>query len=63
MRAKIKIPRQVARSMRVEPQAVVLVFSAIHPVPPLSLSPERLRATAALDVMDGAATDTAAAAH
>ena len=41
LRANIKIPRQVARSMRVEPHAVVLVFSATHLVPSASLTPER----------------------
>jgi hypothetical protein len=41
MRAGIKVPRQGARSLRIEPHAVVLVFSAAHPVPPAHLAPER----------------------
>ena len=41
LRAKIKVPRQVARGMRIEPRAVVLVFSATYPVPAENLTSER----------------------
>jgi hypothetical protein len=41
LRAKIKVPRQVARSMRIEQRAVVLVFSATYLVPSENLTSER----------------------
>jgi hypothetical protein len=41
LRAKIKVPRQFARSMRIEPQAVVMVFSATYLVPSEHLTAER----------------------
>jgi hypothetical protein len=41
LRAKIKVPRHLARSIRVDQQAVALVFSETHLVPPESLLPER----------------------
>jgi hypothetical protein len=41
MRTGIRIPRHLGRSLRVDRDAVVLVFSQSHPVPPVSITPER----------------------
>src|SRR5580658_3343666 len=41
LRAKIKVPKQFARSMRIEPRGVVLVFSATYLVPSENLTAER----------------------
>jgi hypothetical protein len=44
MRSGIRIPRHQGRSMRVDREAVVLVFTETHPVPPSALAPERAEA-------------------
>jgi hypothetical protein len=41
MRAGIRVPRHLKRSVRVDRDAVVLVFSTTYPTPPLNLLPER----------------------
>jgi hypothetical protein len=41
IRAKIKIPRLVERTICVEPDAVLLVFNALYPVPQNDLAAER----------------------
>jgi hypothetical protein len=41
MRTGIRIPRHLGRSMRVDRDAVVLLFADSHPVPPATLAPER----------------------
>jgi hypothetical protein len=46
MRTGIRVPRLLNRSVRVDRDAVVLVFCANHPVPPTTLAPERTKEVA-----------------
>jgi hypothetical protein len=43
LRSGIKVPRNFERRIRVDQDAVVLLFSTNHPVPPTTIAPEQAK--------------------